>query len=134
MHSFHFVHADLLSITDAREIIRLTWDYRAKWKLIGIQLSIDAGTLDAIEANHRNVEECLSDMINKWLRNDKPRPTRGAISAALQSGCVLGITGMNVAIYHHSNNERYELEHIHKIYVHPLFLEAELRNFHGCYY
>ena len=83
----------LLSITDLREMIDLTWDYRAKWMFIGIELGIDASTLDAIKANHRNVEECLTDMINRWLRSDKPRPTRAAISAALQSGRVLGSTG-----------------------------------------
>lgn len=83
----------LLNIDDSKEIINLAWDYRAKWKFIGIELGIDAGTLDAIEANHKNVEECLADMVNGWLRKNEPRPTRCAISAALQSGRVLGTTG-----------------------------------------
>ena len=89
----------LLSITDSREMIGLAWDYRAKWKFVGIELGIDPGTLDAIEANHRNVEERLTDMINKWLRHDEPRPTRGAISAALKSERVSGASGIIIIIY-----------------------------------
>ena len=88
----------LLNIDDSNEMITLAWDYRANWRFIGRNLGIDAGTLDAIEANHNNVEDCLTDVINKWLRNNKPRPTRGAISAVLQSVHDFGNIGTRVAV------------------------------------
>ena len=68
------------------------WDYRAKWRFIGITLGIDVGTLDAIEANHRQVEECLTEMITTWLRGINP--TRSAMKAALQSKQVTSKTGI----------------------------------------
>ena len=69
------------------------WDYRAKWRFIGIALDIDVGTLDAIETNHRQVEDCLTKMITTWLRG--VNPTRSATKAALQSKQVTSQTGIN---------------------------------------
>ena len=66
-------------------MLDLTWDYRAKWKFIGIELDIDGGTLDAIEANYKMVEDCLREVIIHWLRNAKTKPTRDAITTALRS-------------------------------------------------
>ena len=62
------------------------WDYRARWKFIGIQLDIDTGTLDAIEKDCKTVDDCLLRMIKGWLRNS-PRPTvtRESIRVALRS-------------------------------------------------
>ena len=40
--------ADLLCIAQMREVLDQTWNYRARWKFIGIELGIDMGTLDAI--------------------------------------------------------------------------------------
>ncbi len=68
------------------------WDYRARWKLIGIHLHIDTGTLDAIEKDHRMVNDCLQEMIKYWLRNS-PRPTREIIRVALQSVHVSNAAG-----------------------------------------
>ena len=84
----------LLSIENSKDVIHLAWGYRAKWRYIGMELGIDAGTLDAIEANHRTVEDCLTSVINEWLRGSKLRPTMGAIKAALQSYHVSRITGI----------------------------------------
>ena len=67
-----------------KEVFRLTFPHRAKWRLIGVQLGIDVGKLDAIEANRRMVEDCLTDMISHWLQQTVPKPTRGALNAALQ--------------------------------------------------
>ena len=79
-----------------REILDQMWNYRARWRFIGIQLGIDTGTLDAIEADHRKVEDCLSKLINVWLRDVSPRPTRSAMKAALQSERVLSGAGNHV--------------------------------------
>ena len=89
------------------------WNYRAKWKFIGIELGIDIGTLEAVDANHKNVEDCLREMINGWLKNVNPRPTRGAIKAALQSDCV-NIPGkycLNNDMVSQLCNHTYEQEH-----------------------
>ena len=81
----------LLSIKDAKEIMDLIWKYRAQWRSIGTGLGIDEGTLDAISKDERKVGDCLREMINTWLRNTHPMPTRSALKAALDSGCVMGI-------------------------------------------
>ena len=81
--------ADLLNISNIREVLDETWKYRARWRFIGIRLGIDTGTLDAIEADHRKVEDCLRKLINIWLKDVSPRPTRTAMKAALRSESVL---------------------------------------------
>ena len=80
----------LLTPENMREVLDLTFPYRAKWRQIGIQLGIDIGKIDAIEANRRMVEDCLTDLISHWLRNTKPKPTRGVLTAVLQSEHVSG--------------------------------------------
>lgn len=61
------------------------WDYRASWKLIGVELGIDSGTLEAIDKNHSRVEDQLIQLIVKWLRGNNPKPTRGKMVRVLQS-------------------------------------------------
>ena len=68
------------------------WNYRARWKFIGVELSIDMGTLDAIERDCKLVDDCLLRMINTWLRNC-PRPTRETIRVALKSKHVSNAAG-----------------------------------------
>ena len=82
----------LLTPRNIREIIDLTWPHRARWKLIGIELGIDIGTLDAIEKDRRIVQDCLSELISTWLRT-APRPTHAAITAVLKSECILSAAG-----------------------------------------
>ena len=81
-----------LSIDNIKEILDQTWQYRAKWKFIGIELGIDTGTLDALDADHKKSEVCLRNMIKTWLRNKTPRPTRMAINQALESPSVAAST------------------------------------------
>ena len=69
------------------------WDYRAKWKFIGIQLDVDTGTLDAIEKDCKTVDDCLLRMIKGWLRNS-PRPTREIIREVLRSKLVSNAAGI----------------------------------------
>ena len=70
--------------------------------LIGVQLGIDQGTLDAIEKDYRHASDCLRRLISHWLNNVDPRPTRSAINKAIQSDCVRG----KILIYY--NNFYYE--------------------------
>ena len=96
--------ADLLGIKDIKEVLDITWKYRAEWRAIGTELGIDQGTLAAISKDERKVEDCLREMINKWLRHTNPMPTRSALTAALNSECVPGTrvcyyVNMNVKIH-----------------------------------
>ena len=73
-----------------KEVLELAWDHRARWRFIGIELGIAQGDLDAINADHRNVDDRLMEVIKIWLRNLKPKPTRSVIKAALRSERVSG--------------------------------------------
>ena len=84
---------DLLNPSNIREVLDEMWKYRARWRFIGTELGIDTGTLDAIDVDHRKVEDCLNKLINVWLRDVNPRPTRTAMKAALQSERVLSGAG-----------------------------------------
>jgi hypothetical protein len=67
-----------------KEAFVLSFPHCAKWRQIGVQLGIGIGKLDTIEANRRRVEDCLPDLLAYWLGQTVPKPTRGALIAALQ--------------------------------------------------
>ena len=75
----------VLTPKNIKEVLDLTFPHCAKWRLIGVQLGIDVGKLDAIEVNRRRVEDCLTDLIIHWLRNTVPKPTRSTLTSVLQS-------------------------------------------------
>ena len=83
--SIPFLLTGFLGIDDTREILDMLWDYRAKWKYIGVELQIKPGDLDAIKEDNRTVRDALLEMIKLWLRRTNPRPTRTVLEAALQS-------------------------------------------------
>ena len=42
----------------------------AKWYQLGVQLEISPATLSTIECNHpRDAQRCMTEVINRWLRN-----------------------------------------------------------------
>ena len=85
----------VLSINNIKEVLDEMWDYRARWKFIGIQLDIDTGTLDAIEKDCRTVDDCLLRMIKGWLRGSpRPTATRESIRVALRSKHVSNAAGI----------------------------------------
>ena len=73
-----------------REVIDFLWDYRAKWRLIGIQLGIGPGDLDAIDINTKNVEHALYEVTKKWLYGANPMPNRTMLTEAIESKSVAG--------------------------------------------
>ena len=81
------------------EIIDLAWPHRARWKLIGTELGIDTGTLDAIDENNKKVEGCLTELVTTWLRNTKLRPTRATLTAVLSSDHILSAAGNSIIYY-----------------------------------
>ena len=78
-----------LTSNNVKEVLNLMWDYRSRWRFVGIELGIDVNTLDAIEMNNRRVEDCLTKLITTWLRCTNPKPTRSAITKALESQSVV---------------------------------------------
>lgn len=70
-----------------REVLDIFWNYRSKWKIIGIELGIDMGTIECIDKDNRWSEEALVAVIHCWLRGNKPKPTRRAMLMVLQSKC-----------------------------------------------
>ena len=84
-------------MSNFREVLDEMWNYHARWRFIGKELGIDTGTLDTIEADYGQVEDCLREMITIWLERDSPRPTRSAMKAALQSKRVVNATGKSSA-------------------------------------
>ena len=68
-----------------REVLDVLWNYRAKWRFIGIELQIETGDLDAIGANNRMVEDALLEVIKLWLHRANPKPTRTVLTAVTQS-------------------------------------------------
>lgn len=62
---------------------------RAKWRDIGIELEIDIGTLDSIERScHFQDSDCLTRMLDYWLKQTDPPPSWDTIVEALESGPV----------------------------------------------
>lgn len=77
-----------LNIENLNEVYNLTLPYCAKWESIGRELGIPKGSLDATRMNRINsggVEGCLQEMLAKWLRDSKPKPTWLALNRALES-------------------------------------------------
>ena len=72
------------------EALNIAWEHRSRWRFIGIELGIDLATLDAISADEKKVDDCLTEVIKQWLRKEKPRPTQQALESALQSERVSG--------------------------------------------
>lgn len=81
---------ELLGHHNMREVLDYFWIYRARWKLIGIQLGIDTSTLDVIEKDNHDSEDRLVKLISRWLHGNKPKPTRNAMASAVQSQQVAG--------------------------------------------
>ena len=79
------MYAELLCIDNINEVHDELWKYRAKWKLIGMELRIEPGDLEAIGVNNRTVEDALLEVIKLWLRRVNPKPTRTVLTAVTQS-------------------------------------------------
>ena len=57
------------------------------WRKLGTQLNLNHWDLDAIEANHRKVEECYTTMFTKWL-SQEPEASWSTLVSALRTKSV----------------------------------------------
>ena len=71
----------------------MLWKYRAKWKLVGMELRIESDDLDAIEVDKRTVGDSLLEVIKLWLRHVNPKPTRTVLTAVTQSKLLVAEEG-----------------------------------------
>lgn len=83
--------AQLTSTTDhLREVRRLLYPARRKWRDIGIELGLDINDLDTIKDSFGNdLTECLTAMIRAWLNSiTYPLPTWRNLGHALKAKAV----------------------------------------------
>ena len=73
---------------DLGKVQNTAWESRAKWYNIGLALEIDPGTLDVVQVNNRDVDDCFRAMLATWLKMVRPKPTLAALAEALQSPTV----------------------------------------------
>ena len=67
----------------------MIYSVRANWKNIGIELDIDHGTLKAIEKHYNgDPDDCLTEMLDVWLKQIDPSPSWDALAEALGSAPV----------------------------------------------
>ena len=82
---------ECLTESDIREVIDTLWDHRAKWRLIGIQMGIKPGDLDAIgKSKSEDVEDALYEVTKQWLRSANPKPDRVMLTTIIKSKCIAG--------------------------------------------
>ena len=84
-----YITTGRLTLEDMGTVLTVLWDARPKWYYIGIQLGVKVPDLDVIkEKNLKNADECITELLNKWLRQANPPPTWNSIVKALQSPIV----------------------------------------------
>ena len=75
-----------LSIDDLKVLHEKLFDVSNKWYNIGLQLLLNADTLDNIKSNcGSSTQDCLLEVLKKWLRRVNPYPTWKTIVDALKS-------------------------------------------------
>ena len=75
-------------MVDLGKVLKATWDARAKWYNIGLELNIDPRALDTIQKNTPDFEDCFRTMLMTWLETVEPGPTSEALADALRSPTV----------------------------------------------
>ena len=66
-------------------LLRILLPVSSQWMNIGVMLSLSHGRLTAIETRCRGVpDNCLREMLNEWLQQVNPRPTKSALVDAVK--------------------------------------------------
>ena len=77
--------AGQLNFKDLCKVQRAAWNARTKWYNIGLELKIDPETLNVIEGNNKDIDNCFRAMLTTWLKTVDPKPTLAALAEALRS-------------------------------------------------
>ena len=80
--------AGQLNFKDLCKVQRAAWNARTKWYNIGLELKIDPETLNVIEGNNKDIDNCFRAMLTTWLKTVDPKPTLAALAEALRSPMV----------------------------------------------
>ena len=73
----------ILTINDLVVVYEAVCPARARWDKIGAQLQIDDGTLECMERENKECEDCLRLMLEEWLSQIEPVPCWEAIVGAV---------------------------------------------------
>ena len=66
-------------------LLRILLPVSSQWMNIGVMLSLNHGRLTAIETRCRGVpDNCLREMLNDWLQQTSPPPTKSALVDAVE--------------------------------------------------
>ena len=69
---------------DLRTVLNYVWDARSRWYLLGVQLAVKVGDLEAIKSNSRDCDHCLPEVLLTWLRRVNPIPSWCSLIEALK--------------------------------------------------
>ncbi len=62
---------------------------KTKWEFLGLELEIPSEELDAIKKTEcGNFDQCLLEMLKRWLKMNNPSPSWEGLVKALQSPLV----------------------------------------------
>ena len=68
------------------KLLKLLMPVSTHWRNIGVLLELEDSSLGAIETSNRGVpDNCLREMLNKWLSQTNPRPTKTALVEAVET-------------------------------------------------
>ena len=87
----HYCHNNVgyLTLDDLKGIQNSTWDARAKWFNLGVQLNVKPTSLEAIQQNNKDhPDKCMTEMLIVWLKLSNPRPTWSSLVTALKQETV----------------------------------------------
>ena len=74
----------ILTIDDLQKVCEAVFPARARWERIGAQLQIDNGTLECINREKKECDDCLCRVLNEWLSQQiDPVPCWEAIVGAV---------------------------------------------------
>ena len=71
----------LLGITDLATVLNDTYQCRAKWYNLGIQLRVDVGTLDCFQVKYGDPGDQLREVLRTWLTSSGKSTWEGMAEA-----------------------------------------------------
>ena len=86
----HFsMDTEILSSSDLSKVLKEVLPVAVKWYNLGLELGFEPHELDNIRASHSTqVEDCLREILKKWLSHHSLSPTWRSLVAALKVSTV----------------------------------------------
>ena len=82
-----FIPSGQLTLEDLSEVRGALYEARAKWyHIIGVELKLSVGTLNAIRSEFPDKNDCNTEMCSHWLRRIDPCPSWEALTKASSCG------------------------------------------------